>query len=268
MTGRIHGRWGRGSQLTCDDGHRPTQPRRGDQGSLGGEDRAPEYSEQSSSRRPRTAAQGGRPLARLESEEKLLTETHRLIRESRIEERHRSRCRVRVACLTHPAVGRTLYSGRRHQCLEPDVAQRHPRRVERRRRADSSWRMTPSRSFTCRPTVKCHPGADDAARLAAYRQWCPNRRPKTSFRSLGVGLAGSRAMTTLADDLVPDQLWALVEPLLPVPPRPPYGGRHRTIPDPEPASPRSCTWPAPLPLGGCCPLASWAAAPRRPAGGG
>src|SRR5215207_4460900 len=54
---------------------------------------------------------------------------------------------------------------------------------------------------------------------------------KTSFRSFGVGLAGSRAMTTLADDLVPDELWALVEPLLPAPPRPPYGGRHRTISD-------------------------------------
>jgi transposase len=38
-------------------------------------------------------------------------------------------------------------------------------------------------------------------------------------------------MTTLVDDLVPDELWALVEPLLPVPPRPPYGGRHRTISD-------------------------------------
>jgi transposase len=38
-------------------------------------------------------------------------------------------------------------------------------------------------------------------------------------------------MTTLVEDLVPDQLWALVEPLLPTPPRPPYGGRHRTIPD-------------------------------------
>ena len=38
-------------------------------------------------------------------------------------------------------------------------------------------------------------------------------------------------MTTLVDDLVPDELWALVEPLLPAPPRPPYGGRHRTIPD-------------------------------------
>jgi transposase len=38
-------------------------------------------------------------------------------------------------------------------------------------------------------------------------------------------------MTSLADDLVPDQLWELVEPLLPAPPRPPYGGRHRTISD-------------------------------------
>jgi transposase len=38
-------------------------------------------------------------------------------------------------------------------------------------------------------------------------------------------------MTTLVDVLVPDELWALVAPLLPVPPRPPYGGRHRTIPD-------------------------------------
>jgi transposase len=38
-------------------------------------------------------------------------------------------------------------------------------------------------------------------------------------------------MPTLVDDLVPDQLWAIVEPLLPVPPRPPYGGRHRAIPD-------------------------------------
>ena len=38
-------------------------------------------------------------------------------------------------------------------------------------------------------------------------------------------------MTTLADDLVSDELWALVQPLLPPPPRPPYGGRHRTVPD-------------------------------------
>jgi transposase len=38
-------------------------------------------------------------------------------------------------------------------------------------------------------------------------------------------------MASLVDDLVPDELWALVEPLLPAPPRPPYGGRHRTISD-------------------------------------
>jgi len=38
-------------------------------------------------------------------------------------------------------------------------------------------------------------------------------------------------MTTLVDELVPDALWALVAPLLPAPPRPPYGGRHRAIPD-------------------------------------
>jgi transposase len=38
-------------------------------------------------------------------------------------------------------------------------------------------------------------------------------------------------MTSLADDLVPDALWRLVAPLLPTPPRLPYGGRHRTIPD-------------------------------------
>jgi len=33
-------------------------------------------------------------------------------------------------------------------------------------------------------------------------------------------------MTTLADDLVPDELWALVAPLLPDPPRPSYGGER------------------------------------------
>jgi transposase len=38
-------------------------------------------------------------------------------------------------------------------------------------------------------------------------------------------------MTTLIDELVPDELWRLVEPLLPAPPRPPYGGRRRVIPD-------------------------------------
>jgi hypothetical protein len=48
---------------------------------------------------------------------------------------------------------------------------------------------------------------------------------KTAFRSLGVGLAGSRAMTILVDDLVPDELWAIVEPLLPTVGRPGAAGR-------------------------------------------
>src|SRR5437867_3075925 len=38
-------------------------------------------------------------------------------------------------------------------------------------------------------------------------------------------------MTTLVDKLVPDELWAIVEPLLPPPPRPWWGCRVRTIPD-------------------------------------
>jgi transposase len=38
-------------------------------------------------------------------------------------------------------------------------------------------------------------------------------------------------MTTLIDQLVPDELWAIVQPLLPPPPRPRWGGRTRTIPD-------------------------------------
>jgi transposase len=38
-------------------------------------------------------------------------------------------------------------------------------------------------------------------------------------------------MTTLVDTLVPDDLWVIVQPLLPPPPRPPYGGRRRIIPD-------------------------------------
>ena len=38
-------------------------------------------------------------------------------------------------------------------------------------------------------------------------------------------------MSTMVEGLVPDELWEIVEPLLPIPPRPPYGGRRRTIPD-------------------------------------
>jgi transposase len=41
-------------------------------------------------------------------------------------------------------------------------------------------------------------------------------------------------MTTLVDQLVSDELWAMVEPLLPRPPRKGLGGRPRTVPD------RSC----------------------------
>jgi uncharacterized Tic20 family protein len=42
----------------------------------------------------------------------------------------------------------------------------------------SSWRMTAGRGCACRPSAKCQPGADDGYGLAAYRRWCPNRRPK------------------------------------------------------------------------------------------
>jgi hypothetical protein len=38
-------------------------------------------------------------------------------------------------------------------------------------------------------------------------------------------------MIILADELVPDELRALVAPLLPIPPRPPYGGQQRATPD-------------------------------------
>lgn len=74
-------------------------------------------------------------------------------------------------------------------------------------------------------------------------------------------------MTTLADDLVPDELWALVAPLLPASPRPPYGGRHRTISD------RACLAAivymarTSTPGGAYLPR-NWAAARRRPAGDG
>jgi hypothetical protein len=37
-------------------------------------------------------------------------------------------------------------------------------------------------------------------------------------------------MTALVEELVPDELWAVVEPLLPPPPRLWWGGRVRTIP--------------------------------------
>jgi transposase len=54
---------------------------------------------------------------------------------------------------------------------------------------------------------------------------------KTAFRSPGVDMGCFAVMTALVEELVPDELWAIVEPLLPPPPRPWYGGRRRTIPD-------------------------------------
>jgi transposase len=38
-------------------------------------------------------------------------------------------------------------------------------------------------------------------------------------------------MTDLVAKLVPDELWEIVEPLLPPPPRSPRGGRPRSVPD-------------------------------------
>jgi transposase len=38
-------------------------------------------------------------------------------------------------------------------------------------------------------------------------------------------------MTDLVDKLVPDELWEIVDPLLPPPPRSPRGGRPRSVPD-------------------------------------
>ena len=64
----------------------------------------------------------------------------------------------------------------------------------------SAWsRMTPSRSFICRPRAKCHPGADDAARLATYRQWCPKRRPKTGRRPRSSPCPGRSACSARLD---------------------------------------------------------------------
>jgi hypothetical protein len=57
---------------------------------------------------------------------------------------------------------------------------------------------------------------------------------KTAFRSFGVGLAWSPVMMTLADELVPDELWALVAPLLAVPPSLAVGRQAPCHPRPSP----------------------------------
>ena len=51
----------------------------------------------------------------------------------------------------------------------------------------TSWRASPSgmtarRLFNCRPTAKCRSQGDDGHRLAAYRRWRTNRRPKGGRR--------------------------------------------------------------------------------------
>jgi hypothetical protein len=48
---------------------------------------------------------------------------------------------------------------------------------------------------------------------------------------LWLRMAGSAAMTSLIDELVSNELSVAVEPLLAPPPRPPYGGRRRSISD-------------------------------------
>jgi hypothetical protein len=59
-------------------------------------------------------------------------------------------------------------------------------------------------------------------------------------------------MTALNDNLVPDQLLALVEPLLPA--HPAHRMAAGTVPSPiATASGRSCIWPAPRPPGGLLP---------------
>jgi hypothetical protein len=71
-------------------------------------------------------------------------------------------------------------------------------------------------------------------------------------------------MTTLADDVVPDQLWALVAPCQP------HLGRHTAVgiaPSPiATASPRSGTWRGPPRRGGYSQPVSLAVAQRRHVG--
>jgi hypothetical protein len=58
-------------------------------------------------------------------------------------------------------------------------------------------------------------------------------------------------MTALVEELVPDELWAVAEPLLPPPPRPWWaaGSAPSRL---ATASPRSSIWSAPSPPGACC----------------
>ena len=74
-------------------------------------------------------------------------------------------------------------------------------------------------------------------------------------------------MTTLADKLLPDALWQRIQPLLRL--RPPERAVACLAPwRIGPAWPRSSSWPAHPPRGGCCRPRSWAVGRRPPAGGG
>jgi transposase len=74
-------------------------------------------------------------------------------------------------------------------------------------------------------------------------------------------------MTTLADRLLPDQLWQRLHPLLPLPPSRERGGAPRTVPD------RACMaaiifMARTSTPGACCRPRNWAVARPPPAGGG
>jgi len=99
--------------------------------------------------------------------------------------------------------------------------------------------------------------------LANYRD---SSAPVDGVSLLSGGMTEFAAMTTaLVEELVPDQLWQLVAPLLPLPPA--LRTAAGDAPYPIATAPlRSSTWPAPPPRGGCYPPRSWAAAHLRPCG--
>jgi transposase len=71
----------------------------------------------------------------------------------------------------------------------------------------------------------------DALRLSRQAT-CLRQTCLDSVSLLWGDMTGFLAMTTtLVEELVPDELWQVVAALLPVPPRPRYGGRRRTVPD-------------------------------------
>jgi transposase len=57
------------------------------------------------------------------------------------------------------------------------------------------------------------------------------QRPSGLLEWFGQMLRCSRAMTSLADRLLPEELWQRLQPLLPPPPARPRGGVPRRVPD-------------------------------------